>query len=152
MMTKDILISDFTDPCFMNAFILYFKEWDMQIKDWDGLFREMNESDENRAWLRMDADGQVIGFIQFTPLTMSSWFFEEKWGFIREFWVKKSFRRHGHGAALLALAEQYFRDLGIQKLVLTTDTAPDYYRARGYEKDDAITARNNDDVFVKQIQ
>lgn len=67
MMTKDILISDFTDPCFMNAFKLYFKEWDMQIKDWDGLFREMNESGENRAWLRMDADGQVIGFIQFTP-------------------------------------------------------------------------------------
>ena len=67
MMTKDILISDFTDPCFMNAFKLYFTEWDMQIKDWDGLFREMNESGENRAWLRMDADGQVIGFIQFTP-------------------------------------------------------------------------------------
>lgn len=151
MITKDILIRDFTDPRFMDAFKLYFKEWDIQIKDWDGLFREMNESGENLAWLRLDADGQVIGFIEFTPLTMSSWFFEEKWGFIREFWVKKSFRSHGHGAALLALAEQYFRYHSIQKIVLTTDTAPNYYLARGYEKDDTITARNKDDVFIKRL-
>ena len=49
MITKDILISDFTEPRFMDAFKLYFKEWDIQITDWDGLFREMNESGENRA-------------------------------------------------------------------------------------------------------
>ena len=152
MITKDILISDFTDPRFMDAFKLYFKEWDIQIKDWDGLFKEMNESGENRAWLRMDVDSQVIGFIQFIPIAMTSWFFEEKWGFIREFWIKEKYRKHGHGAELLALAEQYFRDQGIQKFVLTTDTAPNYYRAHGYEKDDTITARNKDDVFVKQIR
>ena len=152
MITKDILISDFTDPRFMDAFKLYFKEWDIQIKDWDGLFREMNESGKNRAWLRMDVDGQVISFIQFTPITMSSWFFEEKWGFIREFWVKREYRSQGHGTALLLLSEKYFSEQGICKCILTTDTAPDYYIARGYEKDDFITARNKDDVFVKRIR
>ena len=151
-MTKDILISDFTDPCFMNAFKLYFKEWDMQIKDWDGLFREMNEGGENRAWLRLRENGDVVGFIQFIPIAFSSWFFEETRGFIREFWIRKEFRGQGHGTALLNLAESYFADRNIKTLILTTDTAPDFYRNRGYEKDETISARNKDDVFVKRIR
>ena len=151
MITKDILISDFTDPRFMDAFKLYFKELGVEIKDWNGLFREMNESGKNRALLRLAADDQVIGFIQFIPLTMRSWFFEEKWGFLREFWIRQEYRSQGHGTALLLLAEKYFLEQGIGKCILTTDTAPDFYTARGYEKDDVITAKNKDDVFIKRI-
>ena len=151
MITKQVLISDFTDPRFVEAFKLYFKELDVQIRNWGSLFREMNESGENRALLRLAADGQVIGFIQFVPMTMSSWFFEEKWGFIREFWIRQEYRGQGHGTALLLQAEKYFSEQGIGKCILTTDTAPDFYTARGYEKDDVITAKNKDDVFVKRI-
>ena len=151
MITKQVLISDFTDPRFVEAFKLYFKELDVQIRNWGSLFREMNESGENRALLRLAADGQVIGFIQFVPMTMSSWFFEEKWGFIREFWIRQEYRGQGHGTALLLQAEKYFSEQGIGICILTTDTAPDFYTARGYEKDDVITAKNKDDVFVKRI-
>lgn len=152
MKTNDILISDFCDPKFKAAFQIYFAELGIQVRDWDGLFREMNEGGENRAWLRMSEDGDVIGFIQFIPIAFSSWFFEEKRGFIREFWIQKDFRGQGHGTALLELAEAYFTDRGINTLILTTDTAPDFYRSRGYEKDAAIAARNKDDVFVKRLR
>lgn len=152
MMTNDILISDFMDPQFQDAFRIYFGELGIQVQKWDALFTEMNDGGKNRAWLRLDGDGGIIGFIQFIPLTMDSWFFEEKRGFIREFWIRKEFRGQGHGTALLALTEKYFCDNGIRKLILTTDTAPEFYRARGYEKDETITAKNKDDVFVKWIR
>lgn len=152
MKTTDILISDFSDPKFKNAFQIYFAELGIQVKDWDGLFREMNDGGENRAWLRLRENGDVVGFIQFIPIAFSSWFFEETRGFIREFWIRKEFRGQGHGSALLDLAESYFIEQGIKTLILTTDTAPDFYRSRGYEKGEAIVAKNKDDVFVKRIR
>ena len=152
MIPTDILISDFSDPKFTDAFQIYFSELGIQVKDWDGLFREMNEGGQNRAWLRLSENGDVVGFIQFIPIAFSSWFFDETKGFIREFWIRKEFRGQGHGTALLNLAEAYFADRGIKTLILTTDTAPDFYRSRGYEQDEAITARNKDDVFVKRIR
>lgn len=152
MKTTDILISDFTDPKFQNAFQIYFAELGIQVKNWDGLFAEMNEGGANRAWLRLSESGDVIGFIQFIPIAFSSWFFEETRGFIREFWIREDYRHQGHGTALLDLAEHYLADQGIRTLILTTDTAPDFYRRRGYEQDGAITAKNKDDVFTKRIR
>ena len=152
MKTNDILITDFCDPRFKTAFQTYFEEMDFHIRDWDGLFREMNEDGKNRAWLRLDECEGVVGFIQFIPITFSSWFFEGKAGFIREFWIRKEFRGRGNGTALLSLAEQYFLEQGIRRFILTTATAPDFYRARGYEKDETITAKNKDDVFVKWVR
>ena len=67
----DTLITDFFDLGFQNAFRQYFAELGINVKDWDGLFREMNEGNEgekNAAWVRTTADGGVIGFIQFTPI------------------------------------------------------------------------------------
>ena len=151
MNTTDILISDFSDPKFKDAFQIYFAELGIQVKNWDSLFQEMNEGGENRAWLRLSENGDVVGFIQFIPIRFSSWFFEETRGFIREFWIRREFRSQGHGTALLNLAESYFAERRINTLILTTDTAPDFYRSRGYEKDEAISAKNKDDVFVKRI-
>ena len=151
MKTTDILISDFSDPKFKDAFQIYFAELGIHVNNWDSLFQEMNEGGENRAWLRLSEDGDVVGFIQFIPIRFSSWFFEETRGFIREFWIRNEFRSQGHGTALLNLAESYFAEQEINTLILTTDTAPDFYRSRGYEKDEAISAKNKDDVFVKRI-
>lgn len=152
MQTKDILISDFTDPKFKDAFKIYFDELGILLKDWEELFKEMNEGGKNRAWLRLDEANNAIGFIQFIPIVFNSWFFEEKRGFIREFWIRKEFRGKGHGTALLFLAEQHFLEQGIRSFILTTDTAPEFYRTHGYEKDDTITAKNQDEVFVKRIR
>ena len=43
MNTTDILISDFTDPLFRQAFTRYFEELGVSVRDWDALFQEMNK-------------------------------------------------------------------------------------------------------------
>lgn len=152
---SDVLITDFSDPVFQAAFRQYFAEIGIQVKDWDGLFREMNLGDENErnaAYVRMAADGSVIGFILFIPIRFTSWFFEETCGFIREFWVAEKFRGQGHGSELIALAEAYFLGHGICTSILTTDTAERFYERHGYARECGCKAKNQDGVFVKRLR
>ena len=152
---SDKLITDFTDPVFQTAFKQYFEELGINVKDWDGLFREMNadsEGEKNAAYVRTGLDGGVIGFIQFVPIRFTSWFFEETLGFIREFWVAEAFRNQGNGAELLALAERHFLERGIYASILTTDTAERFYERRGYVRVYGCSAKNEDEVFVKRLK
>ena len=148
---RDVLISDFTDPRFRSAFKQYFGEIEINVNDWDDFFEEMNGTEGNRAYVRYGENDEVIGFIQFMSIELTNWFFNEKLGFIREFWVSREYRKMGYGSELLELAEKYFRDNGIKKAVLTTYTAPAFYEAKGYKKDGSFTAKNEDDVFVKEL-
>lgn len=148
-MIQDVLISDFSHPSFQAAFQLYFRELGISVKDWDGLFQEMNDEKDNKAFVRVTEDNSIVGFIQFKPIALSNWFFEEKLGFIREFWIAPAYRSQGHGTELLHLAESYFAQQGIGKTILTTDTAEKFYVRNGYRKDSAFTAANKDEVFVK---
>ena len=152
---RDVLITDFTDPVFQAAFKQYFGELGINVKDWDGLFQEMNtgsEGKKNAAYVRMAADGSAIGFIQFVPIRFTSWFFEETAGFIREFWVAEAFRNQGNGADLLALAEKHFLERGIYTTILTTDTAERFYERHGYVRAHGCEAKNKDEVFVKRLK
>ena len=151
----DILISDFIAPEFQTAFRQYFAEIGIKVKDWDGLFREMNEGNEgekNVAYVRRLADGGVVGFILFIPIRFASWFFEGTCGFIREFWVSEQFRSKGHGSELIALAEHYFLEHGVDTSILTTGTAERFYERHGYGKASGCRAKNHDDVFVKRLR
>lgn len=148
---QDSLIVNFTHPGFCQAFQLYFEELEYSIQDWDGLFREMNTDGRgNRAFLRM-AGEEVVGFIQFCPIELTSWFFTKRAGFVREFWIAPSYRRQGHGKSLLALAEEWFRSQGLGLVLLTTDTAPEFYQHLGYRKDPGFQAKNQDAVYRKEI-
>ncbi len=147
----DRYISDFTDPVFTEAFRKYFSELGINVEDWDGLFREMNEEDCNMAIVRTDANGEATGFIQYKTITFTSSFFEETCGFIREFWISEGCRGSGHGSSLLRLAEKEFLKLGIRTSILTTDTAEEFYIKNGYGKCPGVRARNEDDVFVKRL-
>ena len=150
---SDTLISDFSDPVFQDAFKRYFAEIGVNVKDWDGLFREMNEGNEgekNAAYVRRTADG-VIGFVMFVPIRFTSWFFEETCGFIREFWVADEFRSKGHGSELLALAERHFLEHGIYASILTTETAQRFYERHGYARALGCHAKNKDEVFTKRL-
>ncbi|MBO4676125.1 MAG: GNAT family N-acetyltransferase [Oscillospiraceae bacterium] len=148
---SDVLISDFSDPLFQAAFQTYFSELGITVKDWDGLFREMNDEGDNQAFVRTATDGSVIGFIQFKPTKFTSWFFEETCGFIREFWISKANRNAGHGSALLRLAESCFKEHGMHTSILTTDTAGSFYLKHGYRKAPGCKAKNEDEVFVKLL-
>ncbi len=112
----------------------------------------MNDEGNNLAFVRTDADGSVIGFIQYKPETFKSWFFEGTCGFVREFWVSDQHRNRGHGSALLRLTEEYFRKQGIFTSILTTDTAPGFYLKNGYTYVPECKAKNKDDVFVKRLK
>ena len=149
---KDILITDFTNVDFQNAFKLYFDELGVTVKQWDKLFAEKNEEKDNFAYMRFSEKDQIVGFIQFQPITLSNWFFNSTMGFIREFWIAKEYRNNGNGKDLLKLAETYFINNGIFKSILTTDTAPEFYEKYGYVKDMAVSAKNQDDVYIKALK
>ncbi|MDE6725953.1 MAG: GNAT family N-acetyltransferase [Ruminiclostridium sp.] len=152
MKTKDLLISDFTDSAFQTMFKKYFAEIGVNIKDWEGLFLEMNTNNGgNMAYIRQ-CENEPLGFIQFTFITLEGWFFKERLGFIREFWVAEKFRKQGHGTELLSLAEKYFKDSGIHRIVLTAEeNEQQFYLNRGYTICEYISAKNNMAVSVKNI-
>ena len=148
----DALMNDFLDPVFQKAFKLYFTEMNVQVEDWDSLFQKMNDDDNVLAYLRLDEHHKIVGFIQFQKILFSSWFFEETYGFIREFWISEKYRSQGHGSELLKKAEEYFLEQGIYSTILTTDSAEDFYGKQGYVKAPGCKAKNNDDVYVKRLK
>lgn len=147
---RDILITDFTQEIFQNAFKLYFKELEIEVNNWDALFKEMSEENDNYVYIKMDND-EIVGFIMFKSEKLSNWFFEENVGFVREFWIAKKYRKYGHGSHLLKLVEDYFREKDIYKVILTTDKAKQFYESHGYHLDKAYAAKNEDEVFVKEL-
>lgn len=146
------LITDFSNDIFQVAFKQYFRELGIVVSDWDGLFKQMNNDKGTIAFIRYNDINDCIGFIQIKPISFSNDFFEESYGFIREIWVNKKYRLCGHGAALMELAEEHFRKNGICKSILTTDTAPEFYKKLGYEFSFGCKAKNNDPVYVKQLK
>lgn len=177
MVYHDELLTDFSDPSFQTAFRAYFGELGCRVTNWEGLFAGMCEigrdytwmrrdeagqvttflsgmdaQERDYAWVRRDDTGRVTGFIQFTPMHMGSWFFRVKCGFVREFWIAPDERGRGHGSALLRLAEDWLRTQGCSFVLLTTDTAPEFYRRRGYRLQAGIEARNRDAVYVRTLE
>lgn len=148
---QDVLTADFSDMLFQNAFKQYFSELGIQVTDWDGLFQEMNEEGGNEAYIRTAADGNIIGFIMFKPVPFSSWFFEETGGFVREFWIAEAYRSQGNGADLLKLAEDRLAARDIHMILLTTDTAEQFYLRHGFQKAPGMKAKNEDPVYIKRI-
>lgn len=152
-MTHDIFISDFNDEHFQTAFKQYFSELGHQLRNWEPLFHEMNnDGSGTHAYVRLTEDGQGVGFIMFCCLDLSSWFFDTKLGFIREFWISAEQRSQGHGSELLTLAEDWFRAQDVYKSILTTHTAESFYLHHGYHKDCDISARNKDSVYIKSLR
>lgn len=151
MAFNTILLSDFTDPRFQTAFQAYFAELGINVRDWDGLFREMNEQNGNFVYLLLDGQDNTIGFLQFQMTKFSNWFFDEPFGFIREFWVAPGFRRQGYGKKLLGLAETYFVEHGAYRAVLTADDAVDFYLAHGYHMAPGVAANNKMETMFKNL-
>ncbi|MBD5114581.1 MAG: GNAT family N-acetyltransferase [Ruminococcaceae bacterium] len=152
MITKDLLITDFSDPVFQSMFKRYFAEIDVKVNDWESLWEEMNtQNGGNTAYIRT-CDNEPVGFIQFTEATLENWFLKERLGFIREFWVAEKFRKQGHGTELLYLAEKYFKDNGIRRVVLTAEeNEQQFYLNRRYMICENIKAKNGMAVSVKDI-
>ena len=155
----------------------YFGELGCRVTNWAGLFAAMGETGREYTWthrddaghvtrffsgvsaderdhafLLRDETGEVVGFIQFTTMHLDSWFFTAKCGFIREFWLRADLRRQGYGTKLLRQAEEWLREQGCLCVLLTTETAPEFYRKHGYTQQMGMEARNTEPVFGKLLE
>lgn len=151
MAVNTMLLSDFTDSRFCDAFQTYFSELDISVSDWEGLFREMNEEGTNLAYILQDEEENLLGFLQFQMTSFTNWFLEEPFGFIREFWVDPAYRRQGFGTRLLDLAERYFMEHGAYRALLTADDAAAFYLAKDYRKVPGVKAKNELEVLSKML-
>ena len=149
---SDVLISDFSDPSFQCAFRNYFPELGISVNDWDRLFKKMNDQGDNNALIGSTERGDIVGFIQFKQIVFTSWFFQETYGFILEFWVAEQYRNKKLGAGLLKPVEEYFCAREVYSVILTTDTAEHFCLSHGYVKAPACKAKNEDDVHVKRLR
>ena len=145
-----LLINEFNNRFFQQVFKEYLKELDMEVHDWDTLFVSMNSQGGNLAYLLFN-NGECLGFIQFRIEQTEHWFITEKFGFIREFWIRPDDRNNGFGKTLLKKAEEYFVEQGICKTLLTTDTAAAFYVKNGYKEVKSYKALNDDSVYSKNL-
>ncbi len=149
---KDLFLSNCDNELFQIAFKSYFNELSIKVNDWQDLFKEIEKDKESSIYLRVSDDNEIIGFIIFKETALSNGFFKSPLGHICEFWVEKAYRGKGNGQQLLKLAEDYFLSKNIFKVILTTDSASEFFERLGYEKDPYIDVENNDDVYVKIIK
>lgn len=141
------------NPNFLEAFQAYFNEMGIDLgqnpqKVLEGVFKD---SVTNLSYTIKDPSGKVLGFILFEINEMTHYFLKEKIGFIREFWVQKDLRTKGYGSGLLKNCEKYFKDHGVKRVILTTDTVPKFYEKHGYKLYEGMVANNHDPVFMKFI-
>ena len=150
---KDIFIDDFSSQTFQAAYRRYCAEMGFGVKNWEVVFQKMNHDPHGKdyAYLRLTDSGETVGFLRFTALEVSSWFFQTKIGFIREFWVAPQHRNSSHGAALLELTESWFVRSGFPASILTTQTADHFYEKHGYVRTEAIAADNEERVYLKRL-
>lgn len=146
------LLEDKTDARFQLAFKQYFEEIEIQISDWDDLFRQMSQEEGNLTFLIENEDKDaVIGFLEFRFDRLNNWFFEEKVGFIREFWIHPDRRGQNLGTGLLRHTELYLQQNQVHKVILTSDTAEAFYQKNRYQIDRSYMAKNDLPVYSKVL-
>lgn len=153
MKFHDTLLNDCTNPTLQTAFRAYYGELGVRVTNWEGLFAEMNAG-EDRFLVRWSEAGEIVGFLMLViSEDVTAWrsFFSTRLGCVEEFWIAPACRGQGHGSALLQRAEEHFRGEGCGYAILTTDTAPDFYRHRGYNLQKGVHAKNNADVYLKPL-
>lgn len=150
MAVQTILLSQSADSRFRQAFQTYFDELGVQVSDWAGLFQEMDRDRANQIFLLLKEE-EAIGFLQFQITKFSNWFFEEPFGFLREFWIAPACRGQGYGKMLLHLVEAHCAARGAHRILLTADDALTFYLGQGYRKTPDITAGNHMEVLSKTV-
>lgn len=141
-------LTDFSRPAFRQAFERYFAELEVSVDDWEAVYREMAAAGA-QALLLSSSEGSVAAFLLYAALPFSSSFFEGNAAFVQEFWVEPSLRRQGLGRRLLHSAEKLFTAQGLNLVLLTSDTAENFYLHCGYHRAAGIRAKNGCPVFLR---
>lgn len=141
----------FANPALRQAFMDYFAELGVTVRNWEPLFQEL---DRREGWtlLRQNDAGHIAGFLLCSVQQMSSGFFTASIGFVEEMYVAPAYRHQRHGAALMSAAEERFCASKCGYAILTTDSAPGFFTRQGYLIQPSITAKNGDPVYVKPLE
>ena len=73
--------------------------------------------------IALEAEGPMGFSIYQIDTPGSDWCKRPGWGFIREFYIKKEYRKQGFGRTLAEFTEAELRSLGAERLYLTADPA-----------------------------
>ncbi len=112
-------------------------------------------ADRADSWLELlYAQGNPVGFL-FYEVDDGSYGAPETlgYGFIREFYIRPGYRRHGFGSRSFAKIEDTFRKHGVKQMWLTCDTeagAP-FWRSLGFNNTEKRCQKNNINIYVKPI-
>ncbi len=151
-----IIHNDYRDLRLQRCFREYFSEIGEPLKENTRVFGKMQAAvtDCGMQCLVLQQEDEIRGFLQFQEevLTHPMGFFRERLGFIRELWVAPELRRSGCGKAFVTAMEQYCRDRGIKKLILTyEENALGFYKSLGFAEDPSYSAENEQGVMVKLL-
>jgi GNAT superfamily N-acetyltransferase len=95
-------------------------------------------------------DDRPIGFILYQKDSLDNeWCAKEGWGFIREIFVSRCFRKRGYGKHLVTSAEQKLKGLSVPGVYIALEDNPDFWLKRGYVETDEIYEKNDGFIFVK---
>lgn len=144
----EMSLSHFSHPGFRRAFERYFAGLGETVQDWEAVYRQMASSGA-QALLLCSPDGETAAFLLYAALPFSSAFFEGHAAFIQEFWIDPSLRGQGIGRHLLHRAEARFAARGLSLVLLTSDTAEEFYLRCGYRRAAGIRAKNDCPVFLR---
>ena len=102
------------------------------LRDYDRQLRQASRDPAERLWV-LEESGQVCGLVWAALITTMV---DQLVGYIKNVYVVPQCRRRGHGQQLLATAEQWFRDEGVEKAALDgsvdNEAALALYERMGY--------------------
>ena len=90
-----------------------------------------------------------IGFIMYqVDSPQSNWCEKEGYGFIREMYIRKDYRKHGYGKILAIHAEDALKKLSVPHIYLTSSNDAFWFSV-GYADTGEVCEKNNNNILIK---
>lgn len=149
-------ITDANNPTFQILFKAYFNEMNIKLKEdtkmWDEMNKDIQLFDIKTVVLLENDD--AIGFTMFqVDQKENPWCMVEGAGDIREFYVQSEFRKQGYGSSMFNLVKNYFNELNIKEIYLTTseDDGEPFWFKQGFKDTGKINPKNKLKEFVYNL-
>jgi len=95
-------------------------------------------------------DDSPMGFIMYqVDSPKSNWCEKEGYGFIREMYIHKDYRKQGYGKTLVAHAESELKRLSVPHIYLTSSNDA-FWLSVGYASTGETCEKNNNHILIKQ--
>ncbi len=142
---------------FVNMFNSYFlNDCDIKLKysEIEEICSEIIETSKREVspLYLIKINKKPVGFIIYqidTP--RSDWCQKEGFGFIRELYIEKNFRKRGLGKLLFTHVEKILEDKSVEQIYLTADDAGEFWERCGFTKTSEVGYKNQIPIFLKHI-